>query len=110
MARKLAATLPKDQNGATVMVTPDRVALATTVDSTISTTTQVNLNAATTMIRVYAVSQDICLKWGTSAATSTSFDEIIPANQICDFVIPADITAVNFIERTASATLICIEK
>lgn len=107
--------LPRDGNRIAAQLTPASISLATTVDSTISTSTVVTFQATTSIIRVYAVDKDICLKWGTSAATATAFDEIIPANQVCDFFVPQQslgvlYTAANFIERTAGATLICIEK
>ena len=107
--------LPKDGDRATAPITPASTALARTVDSTISSSTEVDFNASTTFMRVYAITQDIYMKWGTTAVTSSNFDEVIPANQICDFYIPYQssgvlYTAATFIERTASATLVCIEK
>ena len=68
------------------------------------------LNAATTFISVYAITKDIYFKWGTADVTAANFDEVIPAGQIRDFIVPDAITAVNFIEREASATLIVVEK
>lgn len=89
---------------------PDRVALARTRNATISSSVEITLNAATTFIRVYAKDKDIYLKWGTDDVSVSNFDEVIPANQICDFYVPSGFTAVNFIEAAATATLICIEK
>ena len=102
--------IPIDDNGKTVPVTPSVTALATTVDATISASTEITLNTATTFIRVYAIDKDIYMKWGTTDVTASNFDEVIPANQICDFYVPISYTAVNFIERTATALLVCIEK
>lgn len=108
--------LPLDANNNTAQLTPRSVALARTVDSTISSSTEITLNASTTIIRVYAVSQDIYMKWGTADCAADNFDEVIPSGQICDFLVPNQAnssslyTAVNFIERAASATLIVIEK
>jgi hypothetical protein len=50
------------------------------------------------------------MKWGTADVTVSNFDEVIPAGQIRDFLVPSGETAVNFIEREASATLVVIEK
>ena len=102
--------LPQDLNSRTIQLPPARVALARTVDPTISASTEITLNTATSFIRVYAITQDVYLKWGTDDVTASNFDEVIPAGQICDFFIPASITAINLIERTASATVIVIEK
>jgi len=116
--------LPKDASRIAMQLTPSSVALAVTVDATVSASTEITLNTATTFLRVYAADKDIYMKWGTADVTASNFDEIIPANQIVDFIVPVDptaapsgtnglgtkFTAVNFIERAATATLIVIEK
>lgn len=110
-------TLPRDDSGETVQIGPSAIALATTYDTTVSGTTQVTFNTATTLIRVSAISQPILLRWGTSAAVASSnnFDRIILAGQCYDFYIPRIsgastlYTAANFIEQAASATLIVEE-
>lgn len=101
--------LPRAENGV-AQLTPASVALARTVDATISASTEITLNAATKFIRVYALTQDVYLKWGTADVDATNFDEVIPANQVCDFFVPTAITAINLIERTATAGVIVIEK
>lgn len=116
--------LPRDGNKNAIPLTPARIALARTVDATISTTTEITLNTATTMIRCYAMTQDVYLKWGTADVTASNFDEVLPAGQIVDLVVPVDetttltapgvartlYTAINVIERTATAGIIVIEK
>ena len=109
------AVLPKDDNASTIQLTPARVALEETYDATISSSTELTLNAATTIIRVCAIDKPILMKWGTSDVSTSDFDEIIPAGAICDFVVPKEsgstlYTAVNFIEQAATAILVVIEK
>lgn len=99
-----------DKNGKAVQLTPSYPALARTIDATISSSTEITLNVKTTFIRVYAVDKDVYLKYGTDDVTASNFDEVIPANQVCDFVIPKGTTAINLIERAATATVIVIEK
>ena len=108
-------SMPIDANSRVMQLTPSCVALAQTVDATISASTEITFNTSSTFLRVYAISQDIYMKWGTADVTSSNFDEIIPSGQIVDFVIPRQTTgilytAANFIERAASATLVVIEK
>lgn len=102
--------LPKDHRGDTIPLTPNTVALEETVNGSLNTTQEVTLQSATKIIRCYATEQDVFLKWGTSDATTSDFDEVCPVGQIVDFVVPTGITAVNFIERNASASLVMIEK
>jgi hypothetical protein len=89
---------------------PDVSALSRLVDSSLNTTTEVTLHKATSFLEVYAVAKDIYLTWGTEDATASNFDAIIPAGQVRFFGVPNGVTAVNFIEREASATLILVEK
>ena len=79
-------------------------------DATVSASTEITLNAATTFIQVYAIAKDVYLKWGTDNVTAANFDEVIPAGQYLYFVVPNGQTAVNLIEREAGATIIVIEK
>lgn len=108
--------LPKDGNSIAMQLTPASVALARTIDATISSSTEITLNASTTIIRVYAIDKDVYLKWGTDDVTASNFDEVIPANQIVDLMVPTVATtgvlytAINLIERSATATVIVIEK
>lgn len=95
---------------AKVVSTPDVVTLARTVNATISATTEITLNVATTYLRVYAIAKDVYLKWGTADVTASNFDEVIPAGQVLDFLVPDGITAINVIEREAGGTILVIEK
>lgn len=107
--------LGKDDNREPVQLTPAVVALEETTDTSVSSTTEITLNAATTFIEVNALNQGIFMKWGTSDASSTDYDEFILPNSVRHYVVPnqsdgTPYTAVNFIEQAASATLILIEK
>lgn len=101
----------------TVITTVPRViSLAETYDATISSSTQITFNAATTLIEVAAIDKAIMMKWGTSAASTADFDEVIPQNTVRAFYIPTDsstgvlYTAANFIEQAATAILAVSEK
>lgn len=89
---------------------PDVVALAQTVDTSISGSTEIVLNTATTFIQVYAITKDVYLKWGAADVTSSNFDEVIPAGQVVGLAVPDGVTALNVIERESSAAVIVIEK
>lgn len=113
-----ATEIPTNPNGQVIPLTPDRVTLARTVSATISSSTQITFNASTKFLRVYAIDKDVYLKWGTTACSSSNFDEVIPANQVVDLIVPKDLslttpalfTAATVIERAATATIIVIEK
>lgn len=91
---------------------PAIVALEETYDATISGSTEITLNASTKMIEVTAIDKPIFMKWGTSDASSTDWDHLIPANTTRQFAVPVEtaatgalFTAVNFIEEAATAKL-----
>ena len=96
--------------------TPAVVALEETYDATISATVELTLNAATTLIEVSAIDKTIVLKWGTTDASTTDFDEVVNLNTTRQFQVPVDtstgelFTAVNFIEQVATAILAVVEK
>jgi len=92
------------------LITPDVVALARTVDASLSASSEITLHKQTTMLRVYAISKDVYLKWGETSVTAANFDEVIPAGKILDFKVPNGQTAINLIQREASASAIVVEK
>ena len=79
-------------------------------------TVELTLNSSTTMIVVSAITKSIVMKWGTSDATISDFDEMINLNTTRHFMVPVDtstkllFTAVNFIEQVGSAVLAVVEK
>jgi hypothetical protein len=105
----------KFEDGQGMQITPKGVALMRTVVSSLSTSQEIILNTSTKFLRCYALTQDVYLRWGIENCNAQTFDEVIPAGQVVDVAVPDDklgnrFTAVNFIERSASASLIVIEK
>lgn len=86
---------------------PKAPTLLATYDATISGSTSITLNSGTTYIIVSAIDKGIFMKWGATASSS-AFDEFIPANQTAVFVKQA--ATVQFIEESATAKLVVIEK
>lgn len=88
-------------------INPKAPTLVATYDATISSSTEITLGAGTTTIEVSAIDQGVFMKWGATAS-STSFDEFIPANTTAVFVVLA--ATVQFIQESATAKLVVIEK
>ena len=101
---------PRDDNHETIPLTPAVQALAVTYDATISASTEITLNASTSLIEVCAIDKTVLMNWGTTDASTTVFDEVIPLNTVRQFYVPENVTAVNFIEEAATAKLVVIEK
>ena len=86
---------------------PKAPTLASSYDATVSGSTTVTFNSGTSCIAVSAIDKGIFMKWGGTASSST-FDEFIPANTTRYYVILA--TTAQFIEEAATAKLVVIEK
>lgn len=116
MANIARINLPVDQNGNVVQITPAVASLAKTYDETISSSTEITLNTATTFIEVTAMAEGVFLKWGTADVTNANFDEYIAKDSTRQYYVPVDTstnakyTAVNFLQRAATALLVVIEK
>ena len=98
-----------------MQLAPASASLGTTNTSSISSSTTIAVVANATFLRCYAKSQDVYLKWGTTAVTSSNFDEVIPAGQVVDLVVPKEstgtlYTTLRVIEAATTATLIVIQK
>lgn len=105
------ASLPIDGNSKPVQLTPARVALAVTQDDTISSATDLSLNAATTFVEVNAINAGIYMRYAATASAANS-DEYIMANTTRHFYIPNGVTTLSFIQdaSTGTALLRVIEK
>lgn len=88
---------------------PDAPTLVATYDATISSSTTLTLNSGTTYIEVSAIDKGIFLNWGATASSS-AFKEFIPANQTRVYKIPEGVATANFIEQSATAILVVLEK
>lgn len=108
--KRLFAGLSRDTNNNPVPLTFAKVALAQTYDTTISTSTEITLNAGTSLIEVTAIDDGVFLKYGTDDVTSSNFDEFISNGSTRHYVIPSGVTAINVKDNGASGAVIIIQK
>lgn len=106
--------LPRDGSSQPIQLIPPLTALEETYDTSISSTTEITFNSSTTFVEVVAIGEAIMMKWGTSDATTSDWDHVIPEGTTRHFFIPVETdgtlyTAVNFIERTTTAALAMAE-
>lgn len=106
---RFTPSLPRTSGAETVQLTPDKVAVAVTVDASVDSATDVNLNAATTLLEVNALTQGIYMRY-QATASAANFDEFILGNSVRHYVVPQGVTVVSFISETAGAKLILIQK
>lgn len=108
--------IPQDDNNARLQLIEAKPAVTRLEDTTISTSTQIDVTAGATFIRFFATGADVWLKWGTTAVTNSNFDEILPQSQIIDVKIPVNATtntlytACTVIQRAATAAIVAIQK
>lgn len=109
------AHVPRDGNEIPLSLVPAKLALQVTNNSSLSGSSTISFNSATTLIEVSTLSQGVFMKWGATASSS-SFDEYIQAGFTRQYVVPTNqttglaYTTAQFIQQAASATVIVIEK
>jgi len=104
--------MPADDNSRGIALPPASVALAVTKNDAVSTSTlvAVSLNASTSFIEVTALDSGIYLKYASTGATSTVFDEYVPAGMVRHYVIPQGVNAISFIADEGTSRVRVIEK
>lgn len=107
MAEKI--NLPKDANNLPIQLVPAKSALAVTVDDTISSATDITLNAATTFLEVTALDAGIFLRYA-GTASSSNFDEYIAAGVTRNYLVPSGVTVISVIQDNGTAKVRIIEK
>jgi hypothetical protein len=105
---QINATMVRDGNNMPVPSVIVGETLATTVDATISSATDITLNASTTYIEVSAIAKGIYLKYGTTAS-SLDFDEYISQDTTRGFAVTGGST-ISVIEQAATASVVIVEK
>ena len=101
--------LPNQGDGQ-IALTPNFTALAQTRDTDISTSTEITLNAVTSVIEISALLGNVFMKYGTDTVTNANFDEFIVANSTRHYVVPRGVTAINLIDDGDGARVVVIEK
>jgi len=102
--------LPRDGNKNAIPLPQASAALARTNSGSNATAVTVTLNAATTLIEISALAQGIYMRYGSTAVTSSNFDEYIQAGSTRHYVKPTGVTALSLIEQASGSTVIVIEK
>lgn len=83
--------------------------LARTYSTSLSSSTLVTLSSGTSYIEVSAIDKGIFMKWG-AIVTSSNFDGFISQNSSVIYIVPSGTTTVQFIQESATAKLVVIEK
>lgn len=102
------ARLPKDKNRATIQLTPDVIPLDTRILQAISSSTDAGLLTNTGIVRVYAETDNVYLRWraGAVSATNGGFDELVLGGSVMDFIVPHDAEQLAVISTNGTATII----
>ena len=107
--------VPSDKFGRPLhSIEPRGVAKARTIITSPSTSQKVDIASGATLIKVYAITKDVYLKWASSDTDyckTDNFDEVIIAGTIRKFPVPlqangSDYTKIHFLQREANATVI----
>ena len=92
------------------VLSPATIPVAVTTDTTISSSTQLTLQASTKIIEVTALVGGVYLLYGPGTASVTVFHEYIPAGLTRQYVVPKDVLEINIIDDGAASAVIVIQK
>lgn len=98
----------RGDNRVPITTLPQQVALEEDYDATVSTSTQIAINASANLLEVTAIGASIFYKWN-GTASSTDFDGIVPLNSSKLVPIPVIATTIDFIEEVATAKLAVVQ-
>ncbi len=101
--------LPRDANNSIIPLVPAKLALAVTVDDSISSATDIVLNESSTFLEVTALDFGIFLRYAATASSS-NFDEYIAAGATRNYLIPEGITTISVIQDNGAAKVRIIQK
>ncbi len=107
---QIQSTLPIDGNqkpilGGNLVGT----VLAKTYDATISSATDITLNAGTTSFEILAIDKAVLVRFSATAST-TNFDAVVAANTNRVFYRDPTVTVISVIEASATGAVAVIEK
>jgi len=107
---QIAATLPIDGNQKPVQnANLVGTVLAKTYDASLSSASDITLNASTTSFEVLAIDKPVFVRFAATAS-STDFDAVVAANQTKVFYREPTVTVISIIEASASAAVAVVEK
>ena len=83
--------------------------IAKTYDATISSATDVTLNAATTSFEILAITKSILVRFASTVST-TNFDAVVDADTSRVFYRDPSVTVISVIETAATGGVAIIER
>lgn len=107
----MAFNLPSDEFGRAGQLPPNKVRVSPEGSFSVTTTPSVQKTVVQgEYIEVHSETADLLLKYGTTACTTSNFDERIKAGTYRTYIVPNGATAVNFITAANTASVILIRK
>lgn len=110
MAERISSLLPVDgankaiENGNLV-----GTVLVATYDATISSATDITLNASTTSFEILAITQPVLVRFASTVSTS-AFDAVVAANESKIFFRDSSVTVISVIQAAATGSVAVIER
>lgn len=107
---QIASTLPIDGNQKPIQDgNLVGTVLAKTYDATLSSASDISLNASTTSFEVLAIDKAVMVRFAATASTS-NFDAVVAANCSKVFYRDPAVSTISIIEASASAAVAVIER
>lgn len=110
MSARISSQLPVDADNK-VIQNGDLLGpiLARTYDATISSATDLVLEAGTTSFEILAITQAVLVRFAATVST-TDFDAVVPANQTKVFKRGDGVTTISVIQAAATGAVAIIQR
>ena len=102
--------LPRDEFAGIAQLPPTKLRTAPEAPFTVSTTTVQKTVVQGEYVEIQSDTTDVFFKWGTTAATTANADGRVKAGAYRAYVVPNNITAINFITALGAASVILIRQ
>jgi hypothetical protein len=106
----MSFNLPSDEFGRPIQLSPNKVRTEPEALFTVSTTTVEKTVVQGDFIEIQTDTADVFFKWGADDCTTANADGRVKANTYRHYVVPNNITAINLITASGSASVMLIRQ
>ena len=107
----MSFNLPRDQFGQKVNATPNAVRIVPEAAFSVDNITSIQKTVVQgDFVEIHSDTATVLFKYGTTACTTSNFDERVTLGTFRQYVIPNTVTALNFITASGTASVTLIRK
>lgn len=107
----MSFNLPADELGRVAQLPPNKIRIDSEAPFNVTSTPSVEKTVVQgDFIEIQSDTADVFFKWGTDDCTTANADGRVKAGEYRNYVVPNNITAINFITALGTASVILIRQ